>query len=169
MRLGPLPCGVSRSRSTSSLRVRWAVRREIPASTRSAVRTPPLLSASFKAREATSSMPSFLGALFVGRIAHRLDCGNGWYECSENHGLPPTRGRGPCRDENSLNSSRVPLPSSSARPMCTKNEAMRGFFGRGLKVSGSKGPSKEARLAFSVRMPSLSMMTFAGKGLVNSR
>lgn len=57
-----------------------------------------------------------------------------------------------------LNKFRVPLPNVSARPMFVNNSAMIGFFGSGLNLSGVRLPTNLGLLAFSVRIPSRSIV-----------
>ena len=57
---------------------------------------------------------------------------------------------------------RVPLPSSSARPIWVNTLAMDGFLGIGLKSLSVMLPSKKVLLAFSVHSPSRSIVSLAG-------
>ena len=57
----------------------------------------------------------------------------------------------------------VPLPNVSASPILAKKSAIIGFFGRGLKRSGVKGPVNLGRFAFSVRIP----VSFAKEQIVS--
>lgn len=68
-----------------------------------------------------------------------------------------------------MNRFRVPLPSVSESPMLVKRSAMIGFFGKGLNLSGVSWPMNRGLLASSVRIPSVSMTSLAGNGLVYSR
>lgn len=46
---------------------------------------------------------------------------------------------------------------------------MIGFLGKGLNLSGVSWPINRGLLAFSVRIPPVSMTSLAGNGLVYSR